>query len=236
MCLRQSGQQQQYRLSLHQQGIRLATAWSKACHGLALSIELTETVGKRLELLRELVPALRRVAILFNGADPQVNMELKEVLAAARTLSLDVVRTEIRPDEDFTAVIAALKGRADALYVCLDPFVYSNAARINTLALAARLPVMEGVRQNAEAGGLVSYGPDFPDMSRRAAEIVNKILRGAKPAEIPVEQPTKFDLVINLKTWRHNPWNDAFPRRRGDRMRRRELLAVPRNGSTAPGF
>jgi putative ABC transport system substrate-binding protein len=165
-----------------------------------LSIELTETVGKRLELLREMVPALRRVAILFNAADPQVDLELKEVLAAARTLSLDVVRTEIRPDEDFTAVIAALKGRADALYVCLDPFVYSNAARINTLALAARLPVMQGVRQNAEAGGLVSYGPDFPDMSRRAAEIVDKILRGTKPAEIPVEQPTKFDLVINLKT------------------------------------
>ena len=91
-------------------------------------------------------------------------------------------------------------GHAEALYVCLDPLVYSNATRINALALAARLPVMHGVRENALAGGLMSYGPDFPDMSRRAAEIVDKILRGAKPADIPVEQPTKFDLVLNLTT------------------------------------
>jgi putative tryptophan/tyrosine transport system substrate-binding protein len=165
-----------------------------------MSIELTDTVDKRLELLRELVPALRRVAIGFNAADPQVNLELNEVLAAARTLSLDIVRAEIQPNEDFTPVIEALKGRADALYVCLDPFVYSNAARINALAVAARLPVMQGNRELALAGGLISYGPDFPDMSRRAAEIVDKVLRGAKPADIPVEQPTKFDLVINLKT------------------------------------
>jgi putative ABC transport system substrate-binding protein len=165
-----------------------------------LSIQLTDTVGKRLELLRELVPALRRLAILFNAADPQVNLERDAALAAAHTLGLDIVRSEIRPAEEIAPVIEPLKGHAEALYVCLDPLVYSNATRINALALAARLPVMHGVRENALAGGLMSYGPDFPDMSRRAAEIVDKILRGAKPADIPVEQPTKFDLVLNLTT------------------------------------
>jgi putative tryptophan/tyrosine transport system substrate-binding protein len=165
-----------------------------------LSIELTETVGKRLELLHEVVPALHRLAILFNAADPQVNLELDAVLAAAHTLGLDIVRLGMRPDQEIAAAVEPLKRRAEALYVCLDPLVYSNAARINALALAARLPVMHGVRENALAGGLMSYGPDFPDMSRRAAEVVNKILRGAKAADIPVEQPTKFNLVINLKT------------------------------------
>ena len=165
-----------------------------------LSIELTETVGKRLELLREVVPTLRRLAILFNAADPQVNLELDAAQAAAHMLDLDIIKSEVRPGEDFAPVIEALKEHTDALYVCLDPFVVTNAARINALALAARLPVMHGVRENTLAEGLISYGPNFPDMYRRAAEIVDKILRGAKPADIPVEQPTKFDLVINLKT------------------------------------
>jgi putative tryptophan/tyrosine transport system substrate-binding protein len=164
-----------------------------------LSIELTDTVGKRLELLRDVVPALRRLAILFNASDPQVNLELDAVLAAAHTLSLDTVRSEVRLSEDIAPAIEPLNGRAEALYVCLDPLVYSNAARINDLALAARLPVIHSIRENPLTGGLMSYGPDFPDMSRRAAELVDKILRGAKPADIPVEQPTKFDLVINLK-------------------------------------
>lgn len=165
-----------------------------------LSIQLTETVGKRLGLLREVVPALSRLAILFNAADKQVNLELDAAQAAARALGLDVIGCGIQPGEDIAPAIEPLKGRADALYVCLDPFMVINAARINSLALAARLPVMHGTRQNSLAEGLISYGPDFPDMSRRAAEIVDKILRGTKPADIPVEQPTKFDLVINLKT------------------------------------
>jgi ABC-type uncharacterized transport system substrate-binding protein len=165
-----------------------------------LSLQLPDTVGKRLELLRELAPSLHRLAIAFNAADSQVHLERDAVLAAAHSLGLDTVTSEIRPGEDFAQAIASLKGRVDALYVCLDPLVVTNATRINALALASHLPVMQGVRQNAEAGGLMSYGPDFPDMSRRAAEIVDKILRGAKPADIPVEQPTKFDLVINLKT------------------------------------
>jgi putative tryptophan/tyrosine transport system substrate-binding protein len=166
-----------------------------------LSIQLTEAVSKRLVgLLREVVPALSHLAILFNAADKQVSAELDAAQAAARALGLNVVGCGIRPGEDLAPAIEPLRGRADALYVCLDPFVITNASRINSLALAARLPVMHSYRQNTLAEGLISYGPDFPDMSRRAAEIVDKILRGAKPADIPVEQPTKFDLVINLKT------------------------------------
>lgn len=165
-----------------------------------LSLQLTETVGKRLELLRELVPSLRRLAIAFNAADPQVNPELEAVTAASHALGLETARAEFRPSEDFAPAIAPLQGRVDALYVCLDPLVATNGKRINAAAVAARLPMMHGIRENALAGGLVSYGPNFPAMSRRAAEIVDKILRGAKPADIPVEQPTQFDLIINLTT------------------------------------
>jgi putative tryptophan/tyrosine transport system substrate-binding protein len=163
------------------------------------SIALTDTVGKRIELLREIVPALRRLAILFNSTSKTVTLELGAAQAAADALNLDIIRSEIRPGEDIALTIEPLKGRAEALYVCLDPLVFTNAAHINALALAARLPVMHGVRENALAGGLISYGPDFRDMSRRAAEMVDKILRGAKPADLPVEQPTKFDLIVNLK-------------------------------------
>jgi putative ABC transport system substrate-binding protein len=119
-----------------------------------------------------------------------------EVQAAARTLGFEFTNLEIRRAED----IAPLKGRADALYVCLDPVLITNRIRINTLALAARLPTMSAPRDSVEAGGLMSYGPNFPDLWRRAADYVDKILRGTKPGEIPVEQPTKFDLVINLTT------------------------------------
>jgi putative tryptophan/tyrosine transport system substrate-binding protein len=165
-----------------------------------LSLQLTETVGKRLELLREIVPTLHRLAIAFNAADPQVNLERDGVFAAAQSLGLKTIRVELRPSEDFAPIIEALKGQVEALYVCLDPFVVTNAVRINALALAARSPVMQGVRENVLAGGLISYGPDFPAMSRRAAEIADKILRGVQPKDIPIEQPTKFDLVINMKT------------------------------------
>ena len=156
--------------------------------------------GKRLELLREIVPGLRRVAIFGNFANPTLALERDAVQAAARTLRLDTIGSEIRRAEDIPAAIDALKGRAEALHVCADPLVSTNRARINELALDARLPNMHTYRDSVEAGGLISYGPDFPDLYRRAAEFVDKILRGTKPADIPVEQAAKFDLIVNLKT------------------------------------
>jgi ABC-type uncharacterized transport system substrate-binding protein len=123
-----------------------------------------------------------------------------EVQAAARTLGLEVAALEIRRGEDIAPAFEALKGRAEALYIPANPLVNTNRIRINTLALGARLPTMHGFRELVEAGGLMSYGPNFPDLFRHAADYVDKILRGAKPGDIPVEQPTKFDLVINLTT------------------------------------
>ena len=165
-----------------------------------LSTQTAETAGKRLELLREIVPGLRQLAIIANAGYPAAVLEMAEVQAAARTLGLEVTTLEIRRAENIAPAFEALRGRVEALYVCADPLVTTNRVRINTLALAARLPVMHGVREYVEAGGLMSYGPNFPELFRRAADYVDKILRGAKPADIPVEQPTKFDLVINLTT------------------------------------
>jgi putative tryptophan/tyrosine transport system substrate-binding protein len=129
-------------------------------------------------------------------------LEAGEIQAAAGTLGLDVTNCEIRRAEDIAPAFETLKGRADALYVVGDALVTSYQIRINTLALAARLPTIYSQREQVEAGGLMSYGPNFPDLFRRAADFVDKILRGAKPGDIPVEQPTKFDLVVNLNTAR----------------------------------
>jgi putative ABC transport system substrate-binding protein len=126
--------------------------------------------------------------------------ELGEVATAARTLGLEIEPLEIRRAEDIAPAFEALKGGAQALYVCTDALASANRVRINTLALGARLPTIYNFREYVEAGGLMSYGPSFLDLFRRAAELVNKVLRGTKPADIPVEQPTKFDLVINLTT------------------------------------
>jgi ABC-type uncharacterized transport system substrate-binding protein len=163
-----------------------------------LSSQHTDSVGKRLELLREVVPGLRRLALLANIGSPYSVLELSEVEAAALTLGLEAAAFRIRRDEEITAVLETLK--ADALYVVPDPLINRNRIRINALALGARLPTMHGFREFAEAGGLMSYGPNWPDMFRRAADYVDKILRGMKPGDLPVQQPTKFDLVINLKT------------------------------------
>src|SRR5215475_2126843 len=165
-----------------------------------LSAQQRDLVGKRLELLREVVPGLRRLAIMSNADNPGTVMEMGDVLTTARTLGLDVVTLEIRRAEDIAPAFEALKGRADALYVCNDPLVNTNRVRINTSALGARLPTVYNWRENVEAGGLMSYGTNFPDTFRRSAELIDKVLRGAKPADIPVEQPTKFDLTINLTT------------------------------------
>jgi putative ABC transport system substrate-binding protein len=165
-----------------------------------LSIQAPDLAGKRLELLREVRPGLRRVAVLVNVANPGAVLEMRQVETAARTLGLEVAALEIRRSDDIAPAFETVKGAADALYVCADPLVNTNRQRINTLALGAKLPTMEDNREFVAAGGLLSYGPNFPDLFRRAAELVDKILRGAKPADIPVEQPTKFDLVINLIT------------------------------------
>jgi putative tryptophan/tyrosine transport system substrate-binding protein len=165
-----------------------------------LSVLGADLAGKRLELLREVVPGLRRLAIMGNVGNPFIVVELGEVQTAADTLGLEVVTLEIRRREDIVPAIEALKGGADALYVASDPLINANRVRINILAVGARLPTIYLQRENVEAGGLMSYGPNFPDLFRHAAEYVDKILRGAKPADIPVEQPTKFDLVVNLVT------------------------------------
>ena len=165
-----------------------------------LSMQQTELAGKRLELLREVVPGLRRLAIMANAGNPASMAELHELQATARTLALEVVPSEISRAEDIAPAFEALKTRAQALCVVGDALVMTHRVRISTMALAARLPTIYNIREYVEAGGLMSYGPNIPDLFRRAADFVDKILRGAKPGEIPVEQPTKFDLVINLTT------------------------------------
>jgi putative ABC transport system substrate-binding protein len=159
-----------------------------------------DLAGKRLELLREVAPSLRRLAIMGNVGNPFILLELREVQAVAGTLGLEVLPFEIRGAQDIAPAFEALKGRVDALYVCTDALATTNRIRINTLALGARLPTMHGTRDYVEAGGLMSYGPNFPDLFRRAADYVDKILHGVKAGDIPVEQPTKFDLVVNLTT------------------------------------
>jgi putative ABC transport system substrate-binding protein len=165
-----------------------------------LSAQATDSAAKRLELLREVVPDLRRLAILGDAGNPQGVLEMGEVQAAARGLGIEVAPLEIRRAEDITPAFDALKGRADALYVVTGPLVTTNRIHINILALGARLPTMHGIRGNVEAGGLMSYGANFLNLYRRAADYVDKILRGTKPGDLPVEQPTKFDLIINVTT------------------------------------
>jgi putative ABC transport system substrate-binding protein len=166
-----------------------------------LSIQQPDVAGKRLELLLEVVPRLRRLAIMVNVGYPAAVREMGEVQAAARTLNIEVAPLEIRRAEDIPSAFEGLKAQAGALYVVADALVAANRTRIITLAqTAARLPTMFSFRENVQAGGLMSYGSNYPAMFRRAAELVDKILRGAKPGDIPVEQPTKFELVINLTT------------------------------------
>src|SRR5215510_8482904 len=165
-----------------------------------LSIQQPDVAAKRLELLREVVPGLRRLAILGNVGGPAVVLDMREVQAAARTLGLEVIPLEVRRGEDIAPALESLKGRAEALYVVIDPLVGTHRIRINTWTLAARLPTMHTVREAVEAGGLMSYGPNISDLFRFAADYVDKILRGAKAADLPVEQPRKFDLIINLNT------------------------------------
>src|SRR6266481_1111244 len=165
-----------------------------------LSTQQTDTASKRIELFREMVPGLRRLAIMGNVGNPAVELELSEVQSTARALGLEATAFELLRAEDIAPAFDALTGRADALYVCGDPLVFTNRIRVNTLAQGARLPTMYLLGEYVEAGGLMSYGPSVPDLYRRAADYVDKILRGAKPGDLPVEQPTKFELVFNLTT------------------------------------
>ena len=165
-----------------------------------LSQQQPDTAGKRLRLLREVVPGLRRLAILVNPENPAAAREMDEVQVAARALGLESVIFEIRHFEDIARAFDALKGQTEALYVCLDPLLNANRVRLGTLSISARLPTMHQVREFADAGGLMSYGPNLAEMYRRGAELTDKILRGTKPADIPVEQPTMFEPVINLLT------------------------------------
>jgi len=165
-----------------------------------LSLQAPDVAGKRLGLLREVFPGIRRLAILADVGYPAAVIEMREAQTAASVLGLEVVTLEARQSEDIAPAFETLKGRADALFVGGGPLMTSNQIRINTLALIARVPTISIIRENAEAGALMSYGAHFPGLFQRAADYVDKILRGAKPADIPVEQPTKFELVINLKT------------------------------------
>jgi putative tryptophan/tyrosine transport system substrate-binding protein len=164
-----------------------------------LSIQSIDIAGKRLELLREVVPNLRRLAILTQVGNSGSALERSKVEAAARSLGVEVVILEMRNVDDIVPAFAALKDRAEALYVLSNPLANTNRAHINTLAQTERLPTMHGFREYVEAGGLMSYGPNTADLFRRAGDYVDKILKGAKPSDLPIEQPTKFELVINLK-------------------------------------
>ena len=165
-----------------------------------ISVQQDELASKRIELLREVVPGLRRLAVIaYAGSRPSL-VELEQAYAAARTLGLDAVKMEIHQMEDIASAFEPVRGNTEALYVVSHPLINANRIRISTLALGARMATICGFREYVEVGALMSYGPNVPALFRRAGELVDKILRGAKAAELPVEQPTKWDLVINLTT------------------------------------
>jgi putative ABC transport system substrate-binding protein len=165
-----------------------------------LSSQNVDLTGKRFELLREIVPSLRRLAVLFNGNNPTSMTEIDIVRTAASPLGIEVSASEILGAEDIAPAIATIAKQADALFVVGDPLTFTHRTRINTLALAARLPTTYSTREYVETGGLMSYGPNFSALFRRAADYVHKILLGAKPSDLPVEQPTSYDLIVNLTT------------------------------------
>jgi putative ABC transport system substrate-binding protein len=160
----------------------------------------TDLGGRRLSLLREIQPNVKRVAVLGNVDSPLIALEMEGVKEDGARLGLETFKLHVTKAEEIVPAIQSLKGVADALYICSDPFLTTHRVRINTLAIAQKLPTVNAFREYVVAGGLLSYGPNFPDLFRRSADYVDKILRGAKPADIPVEQPVKFDLVINNTT------------------------------------
>jgi putative ABC transport system substrate-binding protein len=165
-----------------------------------LSLQQSDIAGKKLDLLREVVTGLRRLALMGNVGNSSSVLEIAEVKTTASALGIEIVSLDIRRVEDIAPAFDTLGGRAEALYVSTDPLIFTNITRINTRALGARLPTIYNGKEYIEFGGLMSYGPNYSDLFRRAADFVDKILRGAKPNDLPVEQPTKFDLAINLTT------------------------------------
>jgi putative tryptophan/tyrosine transport system substrate-binding protein len=166
-----------------------------------LTIDSPELAGKRLQLLKDIVPGLTRVAVIWNAANPYAAVVFKETQEAARLLAIQIESIEVRSPLDFDSAFGAvIKGNPTGLIVVEDPLTFSVLPRIVNFATTNRLPVMYGMKEFASAGGLIAYGPDYPDLLRRAATYVDKILKGAKPGDLPIEQPTRFALVINLKT------------------------------------
>ena len=165
-----------------------------------VSNQTADTRHQAVGLLHELIPGLRQLAIIANSGNAIPMQEMREVQCGRRHIGIAVTPFEIRQAEDIAPAFDALRGHADAVHVCADGLTNSSRTRINALALAAKLPTMHGNREQLEGGGLISYGANTPDLFRRAADYVDKVLRGAKPADLPVEDPTKFELVINMKT------------------------------------
>ena len=165
-----------------------------------LSIRANDLAGKRIELLKEVIPGLRRLTVLASRGYSANLLELNEVLTSTKAFDLEALIVEVGQSEEIATAIAAFKDHTEALYVPANPFANTNRVLINEMALAARLPTAHGFRPYVESGGLMSYGPNTPDLFRRAGDYVDRILRGAKPGGLPIEQPTKFDLIINLKT------------------------------------
>jgi ABC-type uncharacterized transport system substrate-binding protein len=185
-----------------------------------LSTQHRDAAGKRLELLREVLPSLGRLAIMANFGNSGALLELREAATAAGVLGIETVEIDIRRAEDLIPAFASVKGRADGLYVASDPLLAAHRATLNGLALDARLPSVDGFGAISQTAGLLSYAPNLPDLLRRSADYVDKVLRGSRPGDIPVEQPTRFELRINLKT--------ARARRRGDRIECNLLLCICR--------
>jgi putative ABC transport system substrate-binding protein len=166
-----------------------------------LTIDSPELAGKRLQLLKEIVPGLTRVAVIWNAANPYAAVVFKETQDAARLLAIQIESIEVRSPLDFDSAFGAvIKGNSNGLIVVEDPLTFSLLTRVVNFAMTNRLPAMYGMKEFVSAGGLIAFGPDYPDLVRRAATYVDKILKGAKPGDLPIEQPTKFGLVINLKT------------------------------------
>jgi putative ABC transport system substrate-binding protein len=165
-----------------------------------LSLQADELAGKRVELLREVLPQLRRLAVMFNADNTQPVLEMGETQAEARRLGLEIIPLAIRRAEDIAPAFQGLKTKADAVYLAIDQLIVANRPRILALAVRERLPTISGERDFVKAGALMSYGPNFLELFRHSADYVDRILHGTKPGDIPVEQPTKFELVVNLTT------------------------------------